>query len=219
MYIEPFAILLALLPLIGYLLILGTTRILGHTIVTTGGRDIAALGIAVSGFIAVGPAELFFPNSAATVFGPWVWIALIVFYGLVLSLIALTFPPRLVVYGRTPDELYQPLLNAAKKVDDEAVEMDGLKVFLPKSGYHFRLDGFQNIDHAQVIAFESGVSLRIWNGLLANFRAEVDKLPKPSPRRGHVMLLVSFALICILLWQGIGHHEQVVQGFRDWLWR
>ena len=219
MFIEPFAVLLALLPLIGYLLILAVTRIMGRAIVTTGGRDIAALGIAVSGAAAVGPAELFFPNSAATVFGPWVWIALIAFYGLVLSLLALTFPPRLVVYGRTPEELFQPLMNAAKKLDPDAVAMDGLRIHLPGSGYHFRLDGFQNIDHAQVVAFESGVPLRIWNGLLANFRAEVEKMPKPSPRRGHSMLLVALGLIGILLWQGIGHHDQVVQGFRDWLWR
>ena len=65
--IEPFTVLLALLPLIGYLLVLCIIRLSGRAIVTTGGRDIAALAIAISGLLAVGPAELFFPSSAAAV--------------------------------------------------------------------------------------------------------------------------------------------------------
>ena len=76
MPVEPFTIVLALLPLIGYLLVLGTVRISGRVLVTTGGRDVAALGMAISGLCAVGPAELFFPNHAAIVFGPLVWVAL-----------------------------------------------------------------------------------------------------------------------------------------------
>jgi hypothetical protein len=34
-----------------------------------------------------------------------------------------------------------------------------------------------------------------------------------------MMLIVAGALIGIVLWQGFGHQEQVVQGFRQWLWR
>ena len=219
MYIDPFAILLALLPLIGYLLILGTTRALGKTIVTTGGRDIAALGIAISGLVAVGPAELFFPNTYASIFGPWVWLPLIAFYSLIVSLVALTTKPRLVVYGRTPEELYEPLLAASRKIDPSAKAINGLRVQLPETGLHFRLDGFRNVDHAQVVAFEAGVPPRIWNTLLAHFRGEVDKLPTPTLRRGHIMLAWAGALTAIMLWQGIVHPEEVVQGFREWLWR
>ncbi|MGB7346448.1 MAG: hypothetical protein WBD20_19670 [Pirellulaceae bacterium] len=219
MFIEPFPLLLALLPLIGYLLILGTIRILGHALVTTGGRDIAALGVAVSGLVAIGPTELFFPNSAATVFGPLVWIALIVFYALIVSLMALTSTPRLVVYGRGPEDLYQALVASAKRIDANAVAIDGLRVHLPASGIHFRLDGYRDADHAQVVAFEPGVPLRIWNAMLAGMREEVSKLPRPAQRHGHLMLIAAAGLIGILIWQGAGNHEQVVQQFRNWLWR
>ncbi|QDT12849.1 hypothetical protein [Planctomycetes bacterium K23_9] len=219
MFIDPFSIMLALLPLIGYLLILGTVRMLGHALVTTGGRDIAALGVAVSGLFAIGPAELFFPNAAATVFGPLVWVALLIFYGLIVSLVALTSAPRLVAYGRSPEELYQPLLAAAQRIDPSAVAIDGHRVHLPAMGIHFRLDGFRDADHAQVLAFEPGIPLRIWSQLLAGFRDEVSKLPSPERRHGFMMLMAAGALICLLLWQGISGHEQVVQGFRHWLWR
>ena len=74
MFVEPFVIVMAFVPLIGYLLVLGWIRISGRAVVTTGARDTAALALAISGFIVVGPAELFFPNAAATAFGPIVWL-------------------------------------------------------------------------------------------------------------------------------------------------
>ena len=111
-FFEPFSLLLALVPLVGYLALVGLIRISGNTLITTGARDIGAIGLAISGLVAVGPAELFFPTAAATAFGPTVWLILIVFYALCVALVALTSKPRLVVYGRTPEEIYEPLLNA-----------------------------------------------------------------------------------------------------------
>ena len=104
---DPFTILLALVPLIAYLLVISAVRLSGRALVTTGGRDIAALALAVSGLLAVGPAELFFPSAAATVFGPAVWIALAVFYGLSVSLIALSFPPPIHSDARRKTECNQ----------------------------------------------------------------------------------------------------------------
>ena len=135
--IEPFKILLALLPLIAYLAVFSVIRLSGRALVTTGGRDLAALSMAISGMLAVGPAELFFPTSAAAVFGPTVWLALAAFYGLTVSLIVLSSPPKLVVYGRTPEELFAPLLAAAKQIDAAATgDAATLQVSLPTLGVH-----------------------------------------------------------------------------------
>ena len=76
MSIEPIYLLIALLPLVAYLLLLGMIRLSGRVLITTGGRDIAALGFSVVGLVAIGPGELFFPKAAAGVFGGWVWLAL-----------------------------------------------------------------------------------------------------------------------------------------------
>jgi hypothetical protein len=218
--IEPFTILLVLLPLIGYLAVFSLLRLSGKALVTTGGRDVAALAIAVSGMIAVGPGELFFPSSAAAIFGPIVWLALASFYGLSISLIALTMPPKLVVYGRTPDEMYEPLLAAAKKIDRAAEgNASTLQISLPAISVHLRLAGQRGIDHAQVIAFEPNVSLQFWNQLLGALRKEAHHQIAPMPRRGFGMLFVAVCLSSILIWQSFGNQELVVEGFREWLWR
>ena len=132
----------------------------------------------------------------------------------------LTAKPKLVAFGRTPEELFEPLFSAARKMDAEAVgDVAMLQVHLPSLGLHLRLDGQRGIDYAQIVAFEAGVSLRFWSQLLGHLRAEVAELPSPQPRRGFTMLLVAFTLVGLLLWQGISHQAQVVEGFRDWLWR
>ncbi len=217
---DPFTILLALVPLIAYLLVISGVRLSGRALVTTGGRDIAALALAVSGLLAVGPAELFFPSAAATVFGPAVWLALAVFYGLSVSLIALSFPPRIAVYGRTADELFEPLLAAAQTLDAKASGDAGLlQVTLPVLGIHLRVDGHRGIDYAQIVAFEPNVSLRFWSKLLGATRAKVQGQTIPFPRRGFAMLGFTLILGGVLLTQSFGKQELLVQGFRDWLWR
>jgi hypothetical protein len=218
--VDPFTVLVALAPLIAYLLVICVVRLSGRALVTTGGRDIAALALAISGFLAVGPAELFFPTAAAAMFGPAVWCALAMFYGLSVSLIALSFAPRIAVYGRTAEELYPPLLLAAKTIDVNAVGDDQLlQVTLPGLGVHLRIDGHRGVDYAQIVAFEPNVSFKFWSMLLAATRAQVQSQTPPLPRRGFAMLFFAFFLCGVIISQSFGNQELLVQGFRDWLWR
>ena len=218
--VDPFTVLLALAPLVAYLMVISGVRLSGRALVTSGGRDIAALALAISGFLAVGPAELFFPTAAATMFGPAVWIALAVFYGLSVSLIALSFPPRIAVYGRTAEELYAPLLAAAKTIDDKVSgDQSLLQMTLPRYGIHLRIDGHRGIDYAQIVAFEPNVSLRFWSQLLAATRGKVQGQKPPLPRRGYAMFFLACVLVGVLVTQSFGNQELLVQGFRDWLWR
>lgn len=218
--IEPFTVLLALLPLLAYLMVISAIRLSGHALVTTGGRDIAALAMAISGLLAVGPTELFFPMTAATLFGPKVWFALAAFYALCTTLIVLTSTPRLVIYGRTPEEMFEPLLAAARKIDAQAQgENRSLQVRLPQSGVLLRLGGQRAIDYAEVVAFEPNLSPRFWKSLLVQLRSEVSVRTSPMPRRGFAMLIFALLLGSVLVWQSVGNRDLVVEGFREWLWR
>ncbi len=65
-------------------------------------RDVAALGMAIAGFIVAGPMELFLPAAATNRFGAYVWLLLLAFYGLCLTLVVLLMRPRLVIYNAQP---------------------------------------------------------------------------------------------------------------------
>ncbi|TWU32910.1 hypothetical protein [Novipirellula artificiosorum] len=217
---APFTILLALLPLIGYLILLGVIRVIGRPLVTTGARDIAALGIAISGLVAVGPAELFFPAAAASAFGPYVWVSLALFYFLCVLLVALTSKPRLVAYGRSAQEIYEPLLKAAQTLDAAATGDPGrLQISMPTANVRLRIDGQPGADYAQIFAFEPNLTPHFWSQLQAHLREQVATSPRPRNLHGYAMLITAACLVAFLAWQSLGREELVVEGFRNWLWR
>tara|TARA_R110002073_G_scaffold114210_2_gene251300 strand:- start:4697 stop:5359 length:663 start_codon:yes stop_codon:yes gene_type:complete len=220
MLIPPFTMLLALLPLIGYLILIGGIRASGRALITTGPRDVAAIGIAVSGLIAVGPVELFFPAPAASMFGPWVWFAIAAFYFLCLTLIAITSTPKLVIYGRSADQVFPALLTAARHLDPAATgDAAALRVVMPTIKVQLRIDGQSGADSAQIFAFEPNLTSQFWYQLQAHLRAEVPKQPVPRNLGGVSMLIAAGCLIGLLLWHSSGREELVVEGFRKWLWR
>ena len=107
---DPFRLCLAMGPVAIYLLLLGTVNMFRRPFLVSGGRDTAALGLAISGLIIVGPVELLFPVSASVSFGTFtVWTCLIALYGLCLVFTLLMLRPRLVVYNILPDE-FRPIL-------------------------------------------------------------------------------------------------------------
>ena len=113
---------IAVVPLSVYLLMMGLLNLRRHPFVTTGARDAATLGIGVVGFVIAGPMELFFPEGAASQFGAWVWLSLIVFYGLCVSLVVLLMRPRLVVYNVALEELRPILSKIAMELAQEPMD-------------------------------------------------------------------------------------------------
>ena len=215
-----FPLLLALLPLVAYLGTLGAIRASGRALVTTGGRDTAALAVAVAGLVAVGPLELFFPSMSAAIMGPLVWVPLALLYSLCVSLYIIVRPQRLVVYGRASDQVFDAAVRAAQKIDSAATgNAETHHITLPTIKVNLRLDGYHGQDPCQVIAFEPNLAPKFWSLLLSSLREEVQQIPASTPRPAFAMLLVAVAVGGFLLWQGIDDRALVVEGFREWLWR
>lgn len=220
MFIEPLYLLIAFLPLVAYLLVLGVIRLSGRVLVTTGGRDVGALGFAIAGLVAVGPIELFFPKAAAGVFGAWIWLTLGLFYTLIVTLIALTSRPRLVVYGRGPEELMDALFDAAREMDPEATrEPNGYQVFLPRIGIRLRAAGHKGVDSTAIESFEPIVSAAFWESLLVKLRRKSAELPRPAHRRGAMMVGLAAMISVMVGWQVLRDPQAVVNGFAAWLFR
>ena len=216
---EPFTILLSLTTLCIHVLVSAVIRLSGRFCVSTGGREIAMLAFAVSGLIAVGPVELFFPMAAAAVFGPMVWLVLALFYVLCISLIILGTAPKLVIYGARPHDLAEPLMRAAKQLDNRAdMNEAGAQVTLPTVGIHLRIAGQSSVDHAAVIAFEDNLSPKFWVALKLALHKEVAGIRVPRSR-GLVLTLAAMLLGSFLASRILLMGPEVAQGFESWLWR
>jgi len=220
MMIDPFVLLAATLPLIGYCLLLAVVRVSGRTLVTTGGRDLAAVLVAVAGFVMVGPAELFFPHGTATLLGAWVWFPLALLYLLVGTLAVLTSRPRLVVYGRTSEELYPAVLRAAKSIDGDATgDVEQWQVHLPAKKIDLRLDGPPGHDCLTVESFQASLPPAFWDQLLSALRTESRATLPPPRRRGWWMLAGTVIVLGLIAQYAVAHPAALAAGFRQWLVR
>lgn len=131
--ISPVPFAIAAVPVAMYLILMGSIRLRRRPLVTSGWRDIATLGIAIIGLVAIGPVQLFFPTYAAARFSGWVWVILLVLYLLGLMLVVLSCRPRLIVYGLEHEAFTESLQAAALRVDT-ASHWQGQILTLPASG-------------------------------------------------------------------------------------
>ena len=88
MSIDPFRLCLALGPVAMYLLLLGAVNLSRRSLLVSGVRDAAALALAVSGLVVIGPMELFFPFESAVKLGSYVWLLLLALYVMCVVLVA-----------------------------------------------------------------------------------------------------------------------------------
>jgi len=107
-------------PLAVYLLLIGILNYPRKPFITTGGRDASALSVAIAGLVIVGPMELFMPPAAADRFAGFVWLLLLMFYGLCVSLVILLMRPRLIIYNVTIDQLRPLLMKIVHEIDKES---------------------------------------------------------------------------------------------------
>ena len=137
---DPFRLCLALGPVAIYLLLLGAVNMFRRPFLVSGGRDTAALGLAVSGLVVVGPVELMFPVAASVSFGATtVWVCLIALYAMCLVLALLMLRPRLVVYNIAPNEFRPILAELAMELDSQS-RWAGDALLMPGLGVHLYLE-------------------------------------------------------------------------------
>lgn len=161
---DPLHLSIALGPLAVYFLVLGLINISPRPFVTTGGRDFAALALAISGLVAAGPMELFFPERSAATFGWYVWVMLLALYFLIVVLICLTLRPRLVIYNITADELRELLNHSMLELDAQA-SWTGDTLMLPNLGVQAHLEPFSSVRNVQLVASGPRQSQSGWKRL------------------------------------------------------
>lgn len=193
---DPLHFAIAMGPLAVYFFLLGIINLSRRPFVTTGARDTAALGIAVCGFVVAGPMELFMPAAAAAKFEGWVWLLLIAFYGLCLTLLVLLMRPRLVVYNTTVNQLHPMLDKLVNEIDSDA-RWAGNSLVIPHLGVQLHIESFPALRNVQLVATTSHQNFNGWRELeigLTRALKETRNVPNP-----YGFFLISFGSILALM--------------------
>lgn len=215
---DPFATLVALLPLATYLLLLGAIRLIGRPLVTTGTRDGAALALAISGLVVVGPMQLFFPAAAASSLGWWVWMLLALLYFFGVTLLLFSFPQRIIIYGVRPADVLPPLEAAARMVDPTTTsDPERMQVALEERRVRLRIEPLGRTDAIAIEAFEKHLHSQFWDHLLRELRARTGAMRRPPSLGGAGMLATGAVLMGIVIYQIVAHPTEILARFGEWL--
>ena len=184
---------IAVVPLAVYLLMMGLLNLRRRPFVTTGARDAATLGIGVIGFVIAGPMELFFPEGAASQFGAWVWLSLIVFYGLCVSLVVLLMKPRLVVYNVSLEEMRPILSKIAMELDPKS-RWIGDALVIPRLKIHMHVEAVEWLRNVQMLAGGNQQSMEGWLRLERELKQHMSKVAVGPNIMGIPFIIASVAL-------------------------
>jgi hypothetical protein len=214
MAVDPFRLAIALVPLGAYVLLLSFINARRRPFLTSGGSDLMALGLALSGLMFVGPLELFRPEAATRQFGNYIWLFMVLFYLLWLLLVVLLARPRLVVYNISREEMHPVLAETAGRIDDEA-RRAGNHLSLPTLGVQLHLDSFDLMRNVSLVASGSRQNIDGWRRLSQELSRSLSGVRVKRNPRAIGLLAVSLALIGISLLQLLNNPSEMVQAMNE----
>jgi hypothetical protein len=217
-HIDALHLCIALGPLAVYLLLVGMINLSRRPFLTTGARDVAAIGVAISGFIAAGPMELFLPEAAADRFGPYVWLLLLAFYGLCLTLLVLMMRPRLVIYNANPEQLRSILSEVVNELDSDA-RWAGDSLVLPQLGVQMHVEPFGAMRNAQLVAAGPRQSYTGWRRLELALAKTLKATKAARNPQGYIMIAIGALMIGMITYTTISDPTTVVQRLDELLRR
>ncbi|MHC4399614.1 MAG: hypothetical protein ACYTG0_08035 [Planctomycetota bacterium] len=213
---DPCRLCLALGPVAIYLTLIGLINTFRRPFLVSGTRDAAALGLAVSGLMIVGPVELFFPVAASLFFGSFVWVLLIALYALCLTLVLLLLRPRIVVYNVTSNELRPILTDVATGLDPEA-RWAGDSLVLPALRIQLHVECSPEMRNVSLVATGPNQSQQGWGRLEVALRDAVCRLKVPCKPLAGILVGMGAVLLVIIAQVIAGDPRAVAQSLFDML--
>lgn len=215
---DPLHFCIAAAPLSVYFLMVGVLNLYGRPFVTTGARDAAALGIGVSGLVIAGPMELFFPEAAASQYGSFVWVLLISFYGLCVSLVVLLMRSRIVVYNVGLEQM-RPILNQVATDLDKKSRWTGDSLLIPDLNVHLHLEAVDWLRNVQLTSGGINQSFEGWRKLELELQKALSPIRVGPNLFGIGLLMVAGILAASAATWMISDPESVAQSLDEFLRR
>jgi hypothetical protein len=213
---DGFRLCLALGPLAAYFVLLAGINLSRRPFIVSGARDLAALGVGVSGMVLVGPIELLLPEQAIYVYKGYVWLLLAVMYGLCVALAALLARPRLSIYNFTHDQLRPLLAEVIDQIDPEA-RWAGACLALPKLRVELHVQSSAALKNVSLVATGDDQSFAGWRQLETALATRLRQAESPANAWGVALAFGSFALAACIGWQVLVHPQNLTAGFREML--
>ncbi len=208
---DTFSACLALGPLAIYLLFLGVINLRRKPLVVSGTRETLSLGLALSGLAIVGPMQLFMPQEAATRFGPYVWMLLVCFYVLCLTLAIMLSRPRLVVYNISLTQLQPVLEETARRLDAQST-WAGKSLSMPSARVHLQLEDFSPLANVSLMATGDDQSIGNWRRLAAALRGRLAEVPLATQPHGFWLTVWGLAILAALAFWVAEDPQTVARG-------
>jgi hypothetical protein len=207
---EAFQLCVALGPVAVYLLLLGAINLSRRPLLVSGVRDAAALALAVSGMVLIGPIELFVPFEAASRFGPFVWVLLVALYAMGVALWLLMLRPRLVIYNVSVDYLRPILAEVVSRLDADA-RWAGDSLAIPALGVQLCMDSSASLRSVSLASAGSRQDPAGWRRLEAALGAALVREEVGRNPRGLGLIAVGLACVAVLV-LAIRRDPQAVAG-------
>jgi len=180
--IDPFRLILAFGPVAIYLLLLGTINLSRRPLLVSGGRDAAALALAITGVLIVGPFELFMPQASLAHYGPYVWVMVLTFYSLSVAMGILMLRPRLIIYYISADKLRPILAEAVAHLDSDA-RWAGDSLVLTNLGVQLYINNFRTMRNVSLKSVGGNQDLHGWRRLEQELAAALSQEEVPRNYR------------------------------------
>jgi hypothetical protein len=213
---DSFRLCLALGPLSVYLLLLGVINLSRRPLLVTGGRDLAALGVGVSGLILIGPVELLLPEDAINAYQKYVWLLLIAMYALCVSLAALIAKPRLTIYNISSAQL-RPVLAATISALDADARWAGSSLVLPGLHVELHLEPNPVLRNVSLVASGEEQSYAGWRQLDIALSERLKPAESPANPWGAALAAAAVLMFAVMAWQMVEYPQAISQGFREML--
>lgn len=205
---------IALGPLAIYLFLLAVVNLSRRPLMVSGARDTAALGVALSGCVLVGPLALLMPMAAAGRFGVWIWPLLGGLYVLALTLYVLVARPRLVIYNINVDRLRPILAELVTHLDNQA-RWAGDTLLLPQLGVHLHIESFSPMRNVSLVAIKAEQPLEGWQRLEHALSAELRETEVGRNPRGFSLLGIALGLAGGIGYSLTTQKDMLAQAIRD----
>jgi hypothetical protein len=213
---DPFRLCLAFGPVAAYLVLLGVVNLRRRPALISGTRDTFVLGLAVTGLVTIGPIELFFPTTAAALFGAYTWAFLYSLYGLCLVLVVLTTQPRLVIYNISADQLRPILAEVVEGIDAQG-RWAGDSLVLPSLGVQLHLDNSPVWRNVSLVASGPHQNYLGWRKLQLALAPALGKFKVRRNWRCLSLLAAGAIVTAVLATMVAADPQQVAQSMRDML--